>query len=76
MGRVANRFYNQEPPPHVYLYIDPAQVRAEIRYEDAGQLYPHIYGELNREAIVTIRPARRDENGNFIPPERLADDIR
>lgn len=74
MARVANRFYNQEPPPHVYLYIDPAKVRAEIRYEDEGHLYPHIYGELNRDAIMAIRLAQRDKKGNFLPPERLTND--
>lgn len=39
------------------LTIDPLQVRPEIKYEDlrgGGQLYPHIYGPLNMDAIVKI----------------------
>ena len=39
------------------LTIDPLKVHAEIRYEDlngAGQLFPHIYGDLNLDAIVRI----------------------
>lgn len=36
------------------LSIDPLKVRAEIKYEDLsgeGQLFPHIYGNLNLDAI-------------------------
>ncbi len=45
------------------LTIDPLKVRAEIRYEEAadgsatpGELFPHIYGPLNREAVVEATP--------------------
>ncbi len=69
MARVANLFYNSDPSPHLYLYIDKGRVRAPIRYEDAEKKYPHIYGPLNREAIISIREARRDAEGNFLPPE-------
>ena len=71
MARVANLFYRDEPPPHLYLYIDKARVRAPIRYDDAARLYPHIYGRLNRDAIVALREARRDTNGIFLPPESM-----
>ncbi len=40
------------------LTIDPLKVRAEIRYEDLmghGQLFPHIYGDLNLDAVVKIK---------------------
>ncbi len=69
MERVANRFYRAVQGPHYYLYIDKARVRAPIRYEDAGRLYPHIYGALNRDAIITVRPARRLDDGTFLAPE-------
>ena len=37
------------------LRIDPKSVRAEIRYEPGtdGELYPHIYGPLNRDSVVS-----------------------
>jgi len=37
------------------LRIDPEAVRAEIRYEHGtgGEYYPHIYGPLNRNSVVT-----------------------
>jgi uncharacterized protein (DUF952 family) len=71
MARVANRFYRTERGPHVYLYIDAERVAAPIRYADKGRKYPHIHGRLNREAIVAVRPARRDAGGRFMAPESL-----
>ena len=69
MARVANLFYKSEPPPHCYLYIDKDRVRAPVRYDDAAHKYPHIYGGLNRDAIIAVHPAGRDAEGNFLPPE-------
>lgn len=69
MARVANAFYKPNPEPHYYLYIDKTRVRAPIRYDDATRLYPHIYGALNRDAFVAVRPARRAADGTFLPPE-------
>lgn len=39
------------------LTIDPLKVKVEIKYEDLtgeGQLFPHIYGSLNSDAILRI----------------------
>lgn len=71
MARIANQFYKSNRESHYYLYIDKARVRAPIRYEDAEQKYPHIYGALNRDAILTVRVARRESDGTFLPPEAL-----
>jgi glutathione S-transferase len=71
MARIANLFYKNSAEPHYYLTIDKTRVRAEIRYEDPVRVYPHIYGALNRDAIVAIRPARRAADGAFLPPESL-----
>jgi uncharacterized protein (DUF952 family) len=71
MARVANHFYKKERGPHVYLYIDTKKVKAKILYDDAAKQYPHIYGGLNHDAIVAVKPARRDPDGNFLPPEKI-----
>ncbi len=71
MARTANRYYCENPEPFLYLYLDTARVRAPIRYDDAAKKYPHIYGALNRDAIIAIRPARRAEDGTFLEPEPL-----
>ena len=54
----------------VLLVIDPAKVRAEIRYEGAagGEAYPHIYGPLNVDAVVRALPFPPGPNGRFTLP--------
>lgn len=69
MESVANLYYRQVEGAHYYLHIDKARVRAPVRYDDAAHQFPHIYGTLNRDAIVTIRTARRLDDGTFLAPE-------
>lgn len=69
MRRVANLYCQPDAEPHYYLYIDKTRVCAPIRYDAAARRYPHIYGALNRDAIIAVRPARRAADGTFLPPE-------
>lgn len=41
----------------VILEIDPQQLTSELKIERStnDEMYPHIYGEINREAVVKIR---------------------
>ncbi len=64
--RVANLFYQRDPRPHVVLVIDVERVTAPIRYEDPERIYPHLYGPLNREAVVAVRPITRRDDGTFL----------
>jgi uncharacterized protein (DUF952 family) len=64
---VANAFYQGEPDL-LLLVIDPGRVQEEIRYEQVpgqAQPYPHIYGPLNTDAVVQIRPFAPDPDGQF-----------
>ena len=72
MARTANRYYRANPEPHYYLYVDKLRVRAHIQYEDEARIYPHIYGALNRDAIVAVRAASREADGTFFEPEPLS----
>ena len=60
--------------PLVLLCIDEDELQSEIRYEDGGEgrLYPHIYGLVNREAVVQVLPYRRDAAGRWIKNPELA----
>ena len=71
MARTANRYYQANLGSHYYLYIDKTRVHAPIHYEDERKIYPHIYGALNRDAIVAVRLARREADGMFLAPEPL-----
>lgn len=71
---VAQRFYS-EVPHLLLLVIDPARVVAEVRYEpgaregdDADQRFPHMYGPLNLDAVMTVAPLLRGTDGAFVLP--------
>ena len=68
VARTANRFYREVPGDLVLLVIDPALLRAEVRYEDvpgAELPFPHIYGPLNVDAVVAARPFAAGSDGTF-----------
>jgi len=62
---VARAFYAGQPDL-VVLVVDPALLKAELKYEDpipplpadsaakAGSQFPHLYGPLNFDAVVDI----------------------
>ena len=68
LARTANRYYRDDPRPFVALVIDKSRVDAPVRYEDEARIYPHIYGPLNRDAIVAVVAMPRGDDGTFLPP--------
>jgi uncharacterized protein (DUF952 family) len=68
VAATANRYY-REVPDLLVLTIDRARLAAPVRYEDPRQIYPHVYGPIERAAIVTVQPMRRDPSGDWLPPE-------
>lgn len=68
---VANRFYRGQSSL-VLLCIDPDLVEAEIKYETADeQLFPHIYGAINLDAIVDVLDFPPNPDGSFSLPREL-----
>lgn len=63
--KVANRVYAQYTGQLLVLVIDEKNVRSEVKYETAkgGNLYPHIYGPLNTDAITEVRAMKREDKG-------------
>ncbi len=46
--------------------IDPRLAAAEVRYEPSqGELFPHLYGPLNLDAVVKVTRFDPDAEGNF-----------
>lgn len=66
---VADRFYRGRGEL-VLLAVDPALLRAELRYEESepGQRFPHLYGPLNLDAVVDAHPFPPDPDGTFQLP--------
>ena len=57
------------------LCIDTDKVTAEIRYENlegGRELFPHIYGEINTDAVVQVEEFEPGSQGYFALPAMLA----
>jgi uncharacterized protein (DUF952 family) len=68
VARTANKFYRDVAGDLVVLVIDPALLRAEVRYEDvpgADLPFPHVYGPLNVGAVIEARPFAAGPDGTF-----------
>ncbi|MCX7571196.1 DUF952 domain-containing protein [Tumebacillus sp. DT12] len=65
LARVTKRVYAAHEGELLLLVIDESRVRSEVKYEQAsdGNLYPHIYGPLNTDAIAEIREMVKGVDG-------------
>jgi len=74
---VADTIYRRVPGDFLALVIDEARVTSPLKYENVGGiLFPHLYGPLNRDAIVRSVTLGRREDGTFLPigePNREAE---
>ena len=68
----ANRFFKNQTDL-VILVIEIDRTQSEIRYEgaEANNLFPHIYGELNIDAVVQEIDLSSGADGLFILPAEL-----
>ncbi len=66
LAATGNKYYARDHRPFVVLVLDLARVQAPVKYEDPNRIFPHIYGPLNREAILEVRPFPRAEDGTFL----------
>lgn len=72
LARTANKFYAGKSDL-IVLLIDEARVKPDVRYEDlnAGDLFPHIYGPLNVDAVRNVVDIPPFEKGAFTPPAEI-----
>jgi uncharacterized protein (DUF952 family) len=64
---VANRLF-QGKRDLILLKIDESKVSAPVKYENlegGQQLFPHIYGSLNLDAVLEILPFLPEGDGHF-----------
>ena len=66
VARSANKFYADELEMLV-LAIDPARLSSELRDEEGrpGELFPHIYGPIDRKAIIEVMELARGPDGRW-----------
>lgn len=63
---VGNQFYKGDSRPYLALILNVPKITSPVRYDDPDQVYPHIYGPLNTDAIVGMLKAQRSEDGTFV----------
>ena len=72
--RVANIYYTGQPGL-VLLEIDPGRLTSDLRWEPgtdlATELFPHIYGPINLDAVVRVIDFEPGPDGKFHLPGSL-----
>ena len=66
VARSANRFY-AETTDLLLLHIDAEHLTSPLHEEasDAGEIFPHIYGPLNRDAVTKVEELTRGSDGRW-----------
>jgi uncharacterized protein (DUF952 family) len=68
---VAERFYAGQRGL-VLLVLDSKRIQPEVRYEAGSdkpdEMFPHIYGPLNLDAVTRVLDFEPDLTGNWILP--------
>ena len=69
----ANRFY-ADAVDLLVLHMDAGRLTSPLREEpcETGETFPHIYGPLNREAVVKVEPLTRGVDGRWQFPTSSA----
>ncbi|WP_088044451.1 DUF952 domain-containing protein [Bacillus sp. EAC] len=70
---IANLFFKGATNLKI-LCINPEKVKAKIVFEDTenyGQVFPHIYGNLNLDCVFKVVDFTPNQNGEFIYPIEL-----
>lgn len=66
VARSANRFY-ADAEDLLILHIDAERLSSPLREEASGtgEVFPHIYGPLNRDAVIKGEPLTRGADGKW-----------
>jgi uncharacterized protein (DUF952 family) len=62
----AERHYRADPRDFLALTLDLDRISSPWRYDDPGTPYPHIYGPIDRAAIIGVVPVHRSVDGRFL----------
>jgi len=66
VARSANRFYSDKSEM-LLLVVDPDRLTSELHDEEGrpGELFPHVYGPIDHEAIVEVTRLERGSDGRW-----------
>lgn len=63
----ANRHYRDDPRAFLVLTVDLDAAGSPWRIEDERGIYPHVFGPIERVAILRVVEAPRAADGEFLP---------
>ena len=67
---IANTYYHDTTDPLAVLTVHPERLSAKVRWEPPSgheaQLFPHVYGPIERSAVLDVRYARRSPDGRYV----------
>ena len=69
MVATANRHYRDDRREFLVLTVDLDAAGSPWRIEDERGIYPHVFGTIDRAAVIRVVPAPRDPDGLFLPFE-------
>jgi uncharacterized protein (DUF952 family) len=67
VAAVANMIYGEDEGL-VVLVVDTDRLTSEVKYDPVpgwDAPFPHIYGPINSDAVVDVRPLERNADGKF-----------
>ena len=72
-GTLAKHYAGQEDL--LLLGLDPSRLGPGLRWEPSrdGDLFPHLYGPLPLDAVLSAEPIRLDDDNEHILPEGVPD---
>lgn len=62
----ANKHYRDDPRPYYILTVDLDKLNSRWQYDDPQRIYPHIYGPINRDAVIKVAGMPREADGTFV----------
>jgi uncharacterized protein (DUF952 family) len=69
MVATANRHYRDDPRPFLVLTVDLDASGSPWRIEDERGIYPHVFGPIERAAILRVVEAPGAADGEVLPFE-------
>lgn len=72
LAATANRFFADLDDDLLALRIEQSRLHAPVKYEDPRQVFPHVYGAIEPEAITAVIPLTRGPDGAWLPPSETS----
>ncbi|MBL0333448.1 MAG: DUF952 domain-containing protein [Chlorobiota bacterium] len=68
INKVITTFFKGTKLNLIVLEIDETLLKSKLKYEDiynSNELFPHIYGSINKISIANIIKLKKDNIGNY-----------